>query len=63
MGRCENFGAVRSAHPVEPEVRERVLAELDDIERRQDVKVLFACESGSRGWGFAVPTADSSERP
>jgi hypothetical protein len=62
MGSTENFGAVRSAHPVEPEVRSRVLAELDDIERRHDVKVLFACESGSRGWGFASPDSDYDVR-
>ncbi|WP_027815902.1 nucleotidyltransferase domain-containing protein [Paraburkholderia bannensis] len=62
MSSTENFGAVRSAHPVAPEVRERVLAELDDVERRHDVQVLFACESGSRGWGFASPDSDYDVR-
>ncbi len=58
----EKLRVVRSAHPVEPEVRARVLAELADIERRHDVVVLFACESGSRGWGFASPDSDYDVR-
>ncbi len=56
----EELKPVRSAHPVAPDVRARVLAELADIEQRHDVSVLFACESGSRGWGFASP--DSGRR-
>lgn len=51
-----------SAHPVAPQVRERVLAELAAIEQRQQVRVLFACESGSRGWGFASPDSDYDVR-
>jgi len=30
---------------------------LDAIEKREDVRILYACESGSRAWGF--PSADS----
>jgi uncharacterized protein len=62
MRSANEFMTVRSAHPVEPEVRKRVLAELDDVERQYDVKVLFACESGSRGWGFASPDSDYDVR-
>ncbi|MDO5691237.1 MAG: nucleotidyltransferase domain-containing protein [Pseudomonadota bacterium] len=51
-----------SAHPVEPHVRERILAALADIERQHRVTVLFACESGSRGWGFASPDSDYDVR-
>ena len=29
-----------------------------DIEREHDVKVLYACESGSRAWGFPSPDSD-----
>ncbi len=50
------------AHPVADEVRTRVLAELAEVERRHDVRVLFACESGSRGWGFASPDSDYDVR-
>lgn len=49
-------------HPVEPAQRERVLAALSNIEREHAVSVLFACESGSRGWGFASPDSDYDVR-
>lgn len=49
-------------HPVSDAIRVRVLSELADIERRHDVRVLFACESGSRGWGFASPDSDYDVR-
>lgn len=49
-------------HPVSDAIRARVLSELADIERRHDVRVLFACESGSRGWGFASPDSDYDVR-
>jgi hypothetical protein len=51
-----------SEPPIAPAVRERVLGELLDIERRHEVTVLYACESGSRGWGFASPDSDYDVR-
>src|SRR4051812_39464233 len=53
---------VRSAHPVSDEMRATVLEALGGLERRHDVRVLFACESGSRGWGFASPDSDYDVR-
>lgn len=53
---------VRSAHPVSDEMRATVLDTLAAIEREHDVRVLFACESGSRGWGFASPDSDYDVR-
>ena len=53
---------VLSDHPIAPEIRQRVLQALADIEARYEVKVLFACESGSRGWGFASPDSDYDVR-
>jgi predicted nucleotidyltransferase len=32
------------------------------IESEHQVRVLFACESGSRGWGFASPDSDYDVR-
>ena len=54
--------AVRSAHPVSDAMRATVLDELARLEREHDVHVLFACESGSRGWGFASPDSDYDVR-
>jgi len=51
-----------SEHPVEPAVREQILDYLRRIEAEHDVQVLFACESGSRGWGFASPDSDYDVR-
>ena len=53
---------IRSAHPIDGAVREQIMRALRDIERSQAVTVLFACESGSRGWGFASPDSDYDVR-
>lgn len=53
---------ILSVHPVAPDIRQRVMASLEAIEATHDVKVLFACESGSRGWGFASPDSDYDVR-
>lgn len=38
-------------------MRDKILEQLDQIERDHNVTIIFACESGSRAWGF--PSADS----
>nr|WP_140920061.1 nucleotidyltransferase domain-containing protein [Limnobaculum xujianqingii] len=43
-------------------MKNRILNELKEIERKFDVKVLYACESGSRGWGFASTDSDYDVR-
>ncbi|HNM23048.1 MAG TPA: nucleotidyltransferase domain-containing protein [Rhodocyclaceae bacterium] len=53
---------ILSAHPIAPAVRQRVIQALADIEVAHDVSVLYACESGSRGWGFASPDSDYDVR-
>lgn len=53
---------LRSAHPVEPAMRAQIMESLRRIEAEHDVTVLFACESGSRGWGFASPDSDYDVR-
>ena len=53
---------ILSEHPVASAVREEVLRELVAIEKKYGVHILFACESGSRGWGFASPDSDYDVR-
>ncbi len=43
-------------------VRDTVNRRLDAIEHEEGVRVLFACESGSRAWGFASPDSDYDVR-
>lgn len=51
-----------TAHPIAHEVRQRIEHELDRIEREHEVQILYACESGSRAWGFASPDSDYDVR-
>lgn len=44
------------------EVRSAILGELSRIENEHGVRVLYACESGSRAWGFASPDSDYDVR-
>lgn len=49
-------------HLIDPAVRAEIDTRLAVIEAEHDVRVLFACESGSRGWGFASPDSDYDVR-
>jgi hypothetical protein len=51
-----------SEHRIDPGIRAEVDARLASIEAEFDVRVLYACESGSRGWGFASPDSDYDVR-
>jgi predicted nucleotidyltransferase len=51
-----------SEHPIDPGIRAEIEKTLARVEHENDVKVLFACESGSRGWGFASPDSDYDVR-
>ncbi len=43
-------------------MRDRIIRELEDVERDRDVTVLLAVESGSRCWGFAREDSDYDVR-
>ena len=43
-------------------VREAILERLAAIEREHGVGIVYACESGSRAWGFASPDSDYDVR-
>lgn len=47
---------------VDVAMRGRVRQVLQDVEQTYGIKVLYACESGSRGWGFASPDSDYDVR-
>ena len=44
------------------EIGATILARLAAIERAESVRVLYACGSGSRAWGFASPDSDHDVR-
>lgn len=47
---------------METPISARITAALDAIERERDVRVLYACESGSRAWGFPSQNSDYDVR-
>lgn len=44
------------------DIQGEIQAKLLEIEKKEQVKVLFAVESGSRAWGFASPDSDYDVR-
>jgi predicted nucleotidyltransferase len=43
-------------------MKNRILKELENIEKTHGVKIIYACESGSRAWGFASKDSDYDVR-
>ena len=42
---------------MKPYMREQIVEQLRLIEKEEQVRIIYACESGSRAWGF--PSKDS----
>lgn len=47
---------------IDPRRRAEILFHLSAIEAEAGVRILYACESGSRGWGVASPDSDYDVR-
>ena len=43
-------------------MNEKIIAKLAEIERAENVRIIYAAESGSRAWGFASPDSDYDVR-
>ena len=43
-------------------MKKRIQATLSDLERAEGARIFYACESGSRAWGFASPDSDYDVR-
>ena len=44
------------------DMKSRIEYELNEIEKNYNVKIIYACESGSRAWGFASANSDYDVR-
>lgn len=47
---------------IDPQVKSEIQSELSRIAEENNIRILYACESGSRGWGFASPDSDYDVR-
>ncbi|MDR1859720.1 MAG: nucleotidyltransferase domain-containing protein [Bacteroidales bacterium] len=43
-------------------MKQKIIHELAEIEKQRNIRILYACESGSRAWGFPSPDSDYDVR-
>ena len=43
-------------------MKEKIKKYLAELEKEKGIKILFACETGSRAWGFPSPDSDFDVR-
>ena len=46
----------------EKDIAQSIKEKLSQIEERENIRIIYACESGSRAWGFASPDSDYDVR-
>ncbi|MFK7791002.1 MAG: nucleotidyltransferase domain-containing protein, partial [Phycisphaeraceae bacterium] len=54
----QGLGIDEAVDHVRPEVSRR----LREVEKQHNLRIIFACESGSRAWGFASKDSDFDVR-
>ena len=43
-------------------LHQRIVSELQALEQAHRIRILYACEAGSRAWGFPSPDSDYDVR-
>ena len=44
------------------EITQSIKERFSQIEKRENIRIIYACESGNRAWGFASPDSDYDVR-